>query len=149
MSNQTDEQKMDITAKAITAFAENENIPPYLRWGLQVLFVAGSDSTERSNAVAGLASVGERAFNQMIATLKAKGDLAGAKKLESDKINMLKMALAVDFAGALAHVFKSKMEELKTDDKDATENVIVGIQSPAQGVVLPTAQKDNPFAGRN
>lgn len=150
MSDNNIEQKIENLGKIISAFAENEDIPAYLRWGLQVLFVAGSDSNERSNVVAGLSSVGERAFNNAIAKVKASGDLAGANKLENDKKTMLKQALAIDFAGAIASVLKSKIEELD-EDKPSTSTinkVIVGIDG--SGVVLPsTPSKTNPFAGRN
>jgi len=144
MSNQTDEQKMEQLAKILTDFAENNNIPPYLRWGLQVLFVAGSDSTERSNVVAGLMSVGERAFDKAIEKIKASGDAEGAKKLINDKAQMLKMAMAIDLAGAMASLLKGKLGE-------AGKDVIVAVASePSKPeAVFPYKGKDNPFAGRN
>ena len=144
MSNTNDEQKMEKLGKTISQFAEDTDIPAYLRWGLQVLFVAGSDSTERSNVVAGLMSVGERAFNNAIAKVKASGDEQAVKKLQNDKIQMLKMAMAVDLAGALASVLKGKLGD---DD----ENVIVAVSpEPSKPeAVFPNKMKDNPFAGRN
>jgi len=144
MSNQTDEQKMEQLAKILTDFAENNNIPPYLRWGLQVLFVAGSDSTERSNVVAGLMSVGERAFDKAIEKIKASGDAEGGEKLINDKAQMLKMAMAIDLAGAMASLLKGKLGE-------AGKDVIVAVASePSKPeAVFPYKGKDNPFAGRN
>lgn len=144
MNKLTDEQKMENLAKILTDFAENNNIPPYLRWGLQVLFVAGSDSAERSNVVAGLMSVGERAFNKAIEKLKASGDADGVKKLQNDKAQMLKMAMAIDLAGAMASLLKSKLG-------DEAESVIVAVadETPKHEALFPNKGKDNPFAGRN
>ena len=151
MNKPTDEQKLKKLGEIINTFSMNEEIPAYLRWGLQVLFVAGSESEERSNVVAGLVSVGERAFNKAIERLKASGDIEGAKKLENDKSQMVKMALAIDFAGAIASVLKNKLSELSddgdSDDASSLKNVIVGIAKPTKPEAVTA--KNNPFAGRN
>lgn len=147
--NKNDEQKIIELGKIVEAFANNESVPHFLRWGLQVLFICGSSSSEKSNVVAGLTACAERTFSEAIEKVRKSGDEAGVKKLTEDKANCLKMALAIDFAGAMASVLKQKLGEIDPD-----KDVIVGIGAPPttpspENIVIPTQKVGNPFAGRN
>ena len=148
----TDEQRrarLEEIGKCITDFVNDERTPAILKWGLQILFIATSDDDTKSGVVGGLLACGHRAFDNAIAKSREEGNEALAKKLEKDKNDMIKLALQVDFRGAITSVLRTKLGEIadddeKTEEAPAPKVIVVEQKKPAKQEKEP-----NPFAGRN
>ena len=148
----TDEQRrarLEEIGKCITDFVNDERTPAILKWGLQILFIATSDEDTKSGVVGGLLACGHRAFDNAIAKSREEGNEALAKKLEKDKNDMIKLALQVDFRGAITSVLRTKLGEIadddeKTEEAPAPKVIVVEQKKPAKQEKEP-----NPFAGRN
>jgi hypothetical protein len=146
----TDEQKrarLEEIGKCVTDFVNDDRSPAILKWGLQILFIASTEEDTKSGAVGGLLSCGQRAFNTAIAKAKADGHEALAKKLDTDKNDMIKMALQLDFRGAMTSVLNTKLKEIAGEEGEEPE------EAPAPKVIVveqPKPSKESsPFAGRN
>ena len=148
----TDEQRrarLEEIGKCITDFVNDERTPAILKWGLQILFIATSDDDTKSGVVGGLLACGHRAFDNAIAKSREEGNEALAKKLEKDKNDMIKLALQVDFRGAITSVLRTKLGEIadddeKTEEAPAPKVIVVEQKKPAK-----QEKESNPFAGRN
>ena len=149
--------RLEEIGKCITDFVNDERTPAILKWGLQILFIATSDDDTKSGVVGGLLACGHRAFDNAITKSREEGNEALAKKLEKDKNDMIKLALQVDFRGAVTSVLRTKLGEIADDGEEAEEApapkvIVVEQKKPVSedNVLLPKQKKEpNPFAGRN
>lgn len=138
--------RLEELGKAITEFVNDDRTPAILKWGVQILFIASHDDDTKSGLVGGLLAVGHRAFDNAIKNSRENGNEALATKLEKDKNDMIKLALQVDFRGAVTSVLRTTLGQIADDDEKDEE-------TPSPQVIVvkqPKPSKEsNPFAGRN
>jgi hypothetical protein len=138
--------RLEEIGKCITDFVNDDRTPAILKWGLQILFIATSDDDTKSGVVGGLLACGHKAFDNAISKSREEGNEALATKLEKDKNDMIKLALQVDFRGAVTSVLRTTLGQIAGDGEEAEE-------APAPKVLVvkqPKPSKEsNPFAGRN